>query len=318
MKLSIIIPVFNTEKYLVKCMDSITCNHTKDTEIIVVNDGSTDGSDLVIRKYITQHETHNIKYINTDKNEGVGHARNIGLSIASGEYISFIDSDDWVDVDFHTTMIRQMEKQRADIAICGVKNEFKNHNSNTYRYQYKYSKVLNNVMALEILSKNVDYGISISSIVCNKIFRRELFEKNCLRFPQNSYNEDDYITFISFLLASKIVIVTDCYYHYYQRDNSITHSFSKKHIEDLFSTFAILKIYLEDKNLFKLNRDVYYAFLWKCLKFVISSMYKIEQNHIIQKQYILYMYNTYLKYFTVDDLFENIDTLYIRRCFDII
>lgn len=311
MKLSIIIPVYNTEKYISRCLDTIICNQAMAFEIIIINDGSTDKSDRIIREYIAQHKKHNIRYINLDNNEGVGNARNIGLSVANGEYISFIDSDDWVDVDFHNVMIRQMDEQHADIAICGVKNELKQYNS--YRYQYEFSKVLNNTMALEILSKNVDYGINISSIVCNKIFRKELLINNHIQFPLNSYNEDDYLTFISFLLAKRIIIVNNCYYHYYQREGSITHSYSKKHIDDLFSTFSLLKKDMEDRKLFIQHKSLYYTYLWKCFKFVISSLFKIEQNHIVQKYYLHYMHEAYLKHFTIAELFDNIDTSYIRN-----
>ena len=112
-KFSIIIPVYNVEKYIKKCLDSVFSQSYKDYEVIVVNDGSTDKSMDIAKEY-------NVKIIN-QKNAGLSITRNNGLQIANGEYISFIDSDDWVDLDFLEKLYNTAKKYDADIAACGIK-----------------------------------------------------------------------------------------------------------------------------------------------------------------------------------------------------
>lgn len=309
--LSLIIPVYNTEQYIDRCLDSAVCQRHEGMEIIIVNDCSTDGSLNIINKYIDIYD--NIFLINLPENKSVGYARNAGLQNAKGKYIGFIDSDDWMDINAYDLMVMQLDNYDADIAVCGVKNEYPNSKNNEYRYRYAGKKILSNNCALNILTKNIDMGVSISSIVCNKLFKRNLLTKYSINFPVNSYNEDDYFTFLSFIYAQKIIIVPDCYYHYYQRTNSITHTFSKKHIDDLFSTFNLLKQRLIEQQMYSAFENEYYSFLNKCLVFILSIMFKTEQNDIIQKRYIQYTLEVFLKYFTLSDLVTHLDTMQIKR-----
>lgn len=288
--LSLIIPVYNTEKYIKRCLDSVICQRTEGLEVIVVNDNSTDNSLSIISAYAKSYRC--IKIIDLPKNEGAGNARNIGLKNAIGKYIGFIDSDDWVDIDMYNIMLNYLEKNNADIAVCGVKNEYQDSRVGSYRYHYDNMKILSNECALRILAKSLDVGANISSIVCNKLFRADLFSNSDLYFPQNSYNEDDYFTFMAFIYSKKIILTPNCYYHYYQRADSITHSFSKKHINDLFSTFSLLKHNLNKSSISELYNREFWSFLEKCFIFTMSAMFSSEQNNIIQKRYIEYAIET--------------------------
>lgn len=309
--LTLIIPVYNTEKYIKRCLDSVICQRSQDLEVIVVNDNSTDDSLSIITDYAKKYSC--IKIINLSTNQGAGYARNIGLKNAKGKYIGFIDSDDWVDIDMYNIMLNYLQKNNADIAVCGVKNEYQDCRIGSYRYHYNNMKILSNECALRILAKSLDVGVNISSIVCNKLFRADLFSNSNLYFPPNSYNEDDYFTFMSFIHSKKIILTPSCYYHYYQRANSITHSFSKKHINDLFSTFSQLKYNLEKSLIYELYKREFWSFFEKCLIFTMSAMFNSEQNNIVQKRYIEYTIETYLKYFSITELVDNISMAEFKR-----
>ena len=119
-KVSVIVPVYNVENYLVKCLDSLVHQTLKDIEIIVVNDGSPDNSQNIIDTYVKKYPK-KIKAF-SKKNGGQGSARNYGLKYAKGEYIAFVDSDDYVDLDMFFKMYNKAKEDNSDIVICGNKN----------------------------------------------------------------------------------------------------------------------------------------------------------------------------------------------------
>ena len=117
-KVSVIVPVYNVEKYIDKCLNSLVKQTLKDIEIIVVNDGSPDNSQKIIDKYVDKYPDKIKSYIK--ENGGQGSARNLGLEYASGEYISFIDSDDWLDLDALEEMYLLAKKEKSDVVICDM------------------------------------------------------------------------------------------------------------------------------------------------------------------------------------------------------
>lgn len=153
-KVSIIVPVYNVEKYLPKCLDSLVNQTLKEIEIIVVNDGSPDNSQKVIDKYAKKYP----KLIKSfyKENNGQASARNVGLEYANGKYISFVDSDDWLDLNALELMYNKLESNHAEIAICDMVDHFSNGKElyhDCTNYSFKYQK---------------------SGSSCNKIFKREL------------------------------------------------------------------------------------------------------------------------------------------------
>ena len=122
--LSIIVPIYNTSRYLDQCLNSLLNQSLKNIEIILINDGSTDASHRIIEKDF--QKIPNIKYVQLKENKGLGNARNIGISMAQGEYLTFVDSDDWVDLDLYKVVIDKLKNSDAEIAIYGIINEFTN------------------------------------------------------------------------------------------------------------------------------------------------------------------------------------------------
>ncbi len=201
-----------------------------------MNDGSTDNSEKIIKKYLKNHP--DIQYVCFKNNMGIGNARNKGMEIAKGNYIGFVDSDDWVDSDLFRTMTEKIEAKRSDIAICGIKHEWNNYISSLTKYEYQNDTELTGSYCLRILCREISNNFMISPVVWNKIYRTEFLSRCNLKFLNNSFWEDDMFTFLALLQANTVTSVSGVYYHYYQRPESITHTFTKKHIDDLLYTFC--------------------------------------------------------------------------------
>ena len=167
--ISIIVPVYNMEKYLTQCVSSLINQNYKDVEIILVDDGSTDASPQMCDEFAKQDDR--IKVIHKT-NGGQGSARNMGLDIANGEYISFIDSDDWVDINMYTHLLSVSEKYDADLVVCEVAW---NEEDGTVRVNKRVDGIL--VMSTE---EAMEHYFDGSKIVphgpCSKLYRRYLFD----------------------------------------------------------------------------------------------------------------------------------------------
>lgn len=286
---SIIVPTYNAAPYIERCIESIINQSFKDIEIIVVDDQSTDNTVELLNSYASQCKE--IKILNTEKKQMAGGARNIGIDNARGKFISFIDNDDWVDTDFLYHMTRALSDEDADIAICGVKREYDNARSSCVRYEYNTKNIITGKFAISLLSRVLDQDISISAIVCNKLFRSEFLKEGGYRFFENCYNEDDIFIFTAFLDAKKVSITNETYYHQYQRKNSISRSFNKKHIDDLFFAFKEIKKELSSRNLSQKYKEHYYAFFEKCLRYVLESIRLTEQNENAINTHLAYAYS---------------------------
>lgn len=218
-KLSVIVPVYNTEKYIERCIKSIFDQSFKDYQLIIINDGSTDNCDKIIRNLIKNRDNIIYKKI---KNSGVAAARNIGLSYASGEYITFVDSDDFVEVDIYKKLYNHAIANDSDIVGCAYKKIYKNSEK-------------------EIHPKNLSYfGKSLresKEIICNsnpytplKIFKRSLIVNNEILFDEDlRIFEDLLFCYKLFLLSNKISFVDECLYNYNcLNESSLTSKFTKK------------------------------------------------------------------------------------------
>ncbi|WP_404405967.1 glycosyltransferase family 2 protein [Jeotgalibacillus malaysiensis] len=218
-KISVIVPVFNQEKLLNKCVDSLLNQKYSNIEIILVNDGSTDRSKELCEAYVQSDSR--VILIN-QKNRGVAGARNSGIERASGRWIGFVDSDDWVSLDMYYILIKEIENSGADIGICKI----------TYEEEKIGSKKGNKLIidgghsALRRLYQTNDIRYN----VCNKLFKKELFQH--IRFPEGRIYEDAAIMYKLIDKADKIALSPYYLYLYHKRDGSITRStFSEKRFD---------------------------------------------------------------------------------------
>ncbi|MBQ8464939.1 MAG: glycosyltransferase [Alphaproteobacteria bacterium] len=213
-KVSVIIPVYNVEPYLKKCLNSVANQTLKEIEIICVNDGSTDNSLQILEEYANKDKR--IKIIN-QKNQGLSGARNSGLKIASGKYVGFIDSDDWIDKNFYEVLVEAMEKNGADFSMAGMRIVGTNG-------------VLIDNNTPNCITENLAEKIKLlpNGSVCDKLFSLKLFRDNQLTFPQGKYYEDNIVLEKLAFYSKTAVFTNEVSYYYFQNTNGICHSVSEK------------------------------------------------------------------------------------------
>ena len=211
-RLSVVVPVYNVKPYLKRCVDSILKQTLRFERIILVDDGSTDGSGEICDRYAREHS--NITVIH-QSNQGLSAARNAGIEASQSEWIAFVDADDYVDPAMYEVLLGEIARENADVAISGVWIE----QETGERYdQYRAGKkfVWNREQALIEMNSYRYFDMSF----CNKVFRRSLFAE--LRFPVGKLCEDFYLLHRIIDKANVVVYTSEPFYHYVQRAQSIS------------------------------------------------------------------------------------------------
>jgi glycosyltransferase involved in cell wall biosynthesis len=209
-KVSIIVPVYNSEKYLKKCLDSILNQNYKNIEVLVIDDGSNDNSLDIIHEASTRDKR---IIVIEKKNGGVSSARNEGLTRASGDYIGFVDSDDYIKKEMYEELVLNLELHNADIVECGYIRVNKDY---TEEKHYKLEDKITEgsyECSKEFLSK-----INTTNFSVNKIYKKYIFDN--LEFPNYSYSEDYFLNTKAFYKCTKKVSISTCYYYYYTNEKS--------------------------------------------------------------------------------------------------
>lgn len=208
--LSIIIPVYNKGKYLAKCLTSIIDQNYKGLEVIVINDGSTDNSEKIAQEYQTIDQR--IK-VYTFTNSGVSAARNRGIAIAQGQFILFIDADDWIEPDYLQRIMHHTEQENADIYIWGITKE-------TETEQYSLTSSFNGVLTQEeflkaFVKEQYETRRGLYGYISNKLLRRKIIQKNNICFNPTIKQLEDYDFFLSYYdHAQTVCLFPETGYHY--------------------------------------------------------------------------------------------------------
>ena len=255
-KVSIIVPVYNTSKYLNSCIKSLLHQTLEDIEIILINDGSTDSSESIIKKYKDKR----IKYI-SKKNEGIGKTRNLGIDTATGEYLSFIDSDDYVEPNFCEKMYEKAIKDKCDIVICDY---YEDHNYGLKEIRFPTFKDAS-------LKENPDILTLVNLGPCNKIYKRSLFKDKENRFVESLKYEDAPLVVKLLLKAKKIGKVDECLAHYVIHENSETTTRDER----IFDILKIMDIMVSDLKKYGYMHDV-----------MINIAVMVLTDYTIQQRYI--------------------------------
>ena len=235
---SVIVPIYNVERYIEKCVTSILEQKYKNIELILVDDGSTDESGKIIDALAKKDKRINVIH---KANGGVSSARNSGLDTAKGEYVCFVDGDDYVMEDYITYMYDMIERNKSDIAIS--KLMFSNFDNSQIKEDV-YENVSGETAAIEIMTYNIPIGV-----YC-KLFNREFLNKNNIRFFQDIYIGEGFnFNVKAFQLANKVSIGKRKIY-YYRRDNekSATTSFSKEKWENGLLAMDVMKKFFSIKS----------------------------------------------------------------------
>lgn len=215
--ISIIIPIWNAEQYLLQCLDSLRLQTYKNLEILLIDDGSTDQSLVICQK---QQQADPRMMVLHQKNAGASTARNYGLSLAKGEFISFLDADDWIDCDYVERLYDAMLQNKADCAICGYQLEYP---------QYSQKRVINKqILTQEEAIEQMLFPTRYQGFLWNKIFSKTIISEHHLLFnEQIAYYEDMLFCAQYFSFCKKVICISYTGYHYRQHQNSaIYRSFS--------------------------------------------------------------------------------------------
>jgi glycosyltransferase involved in cell wall biosynthesis len=236
--ISIIVPVYNVEPYLENCIKSILTQNFSNFEVILVNDGSIDKSGKICDVY-AQIDTR-IKVVHKE-NGGVSSARNIGVEMALGDFIGFIDGDDRIDENMYRELYRLCVETDSDISICKLGREIDGHIINLD--QDIYIKEMDNTEAMKQLFKGTLYRFSL----CNKLFRKHCFDN--IQFPEGRIHEDLSTTYKLFANSKKIIFTNYIGYIYIKRENSIlTSTFNEKRLDAFIGWDEILTFMRERYN----------------------------------------------------------------------
>lgn len=206
--ISVIVPIYKVEKYLNQCVQSLINQTYKQLEIILVDDGSPDKCGEICDKWAIKDNR--IKVLHKE-NGGLSDARNVGLSIATGEFIAFVDSDDWVEAEMYETMINILLEEKADFCACGIVDTYQ---TKEVFHVFPFYSGKSEEFLLKIYKDNI-FPVS----ACNKLFRKECW--NEIRFPVGKLCEDAFTTYLLLDQAKRVVQISDTFYHYCIRKDSI-------------------------------------------------------------------------------------------------
>jgi len=272
-KISVIIPVYNVEKYIKQCLDSVVNQTLKDIEIICIDDGSTDDSLNILEKYANKDDR--IVIIANDHG-GAGVARNTGLKIAKGNYVSFIDSDDWIEINTYEKLYNTTISKDADMIFFKMLN-YNNENDEFYSTDYYDLTCLKELFTDSTYNyhdfKDKIFYIAVSP--CNKLYKRRFLENINVKFPEGLIFEDNPFFFNCILNAKKVLLYDEYLYFRRRIKNSVMSSINDKH-------FDIIPITNEIINVFK-NNGLFEEFKKDLLNKKIGLIKNLVYNKLDEK-----------------------------------
>lgn len=230
-KLSIIVPVYGVEKYIDKCLNSLVKQSLKEIEIIVVNDGTKDNSQKIIDKYVKKYPDKIKSYIK--ENGGQGSARNYGLKKTTGEYIGYVDSDDFVEKDMYKKLYNKAKENNYDIVVCGnynVSEDYQNKNIDAFINNYNTDL------------ENIFFG---KMAVWNKIYKRDILIKNKLEFKEKVWYEDLAFTLKAIMNSNTFAFIDEPLYDYLIREGSTMNNSNVQRNLEILDAFNDILSYIQ-------------------------------------------------------------------------
>jgi len=272
--ISVVIPIYNVEKYLGECLDSIIHQSLQNIEILIINDFSPDNSESIILEYIQKDPR--IKYIKHTENLGLGGARNTGIKHATGEWIAFIDSDDFLEKDCYLNMYTLLTNSQADCGVFGVINFNDNNNK---EFHDSYFDIPNTP------TNDMNILFSLSKTTWNKVYKTKDIKN--ITFPEHLKHEDEEFWY-KYIVTYTPTIVGDSkkYYHYRQRENSITSNFQSSFLDSPKIVYNIYNYYEQNNYLIKYYNNfaqilLAYRYLSLQLTFENKQKFDHEFNYLL-------------------------------------
>lgn len=283
MKLSIIIPIYNCEEYLEKCLVSAASQSIDDYEIICIDDCSSDNSRIILKRFVQTNSS--IRIIKNNCNRGLSISRNIGISEAKGKYLLFLDSDDYISNNACEELVEYAEKKQLDMLAFGFEEEYENDELIKRAYPYKKIDIDEPMTGRDYFVYCNNNGVN-HVISCGYLYRTEFLKANNIVFMENLLHEDTLFYFESLMYAKRVARISKSYYHYFRRAESITtsDSYLKKRFESLcIIGETLIKSIGEYKDNEELTKAIvnYYSIVITSLCNVYSSIDSFEKGEVL-------------------------------------
>lgn len=273
---SVIIPIYNVEKYLEKCVESVLCQTYQNLEVILVDDGSPDGCGAICEEYAQKDKR--VRVIHKE-NGGLSDARNAGLDVCKGDCILFVDSDDCIHPQMIERLYDLLMKYQADMAICSFQDIEENEMPHYAKYdaqgkEYCFEK--ENIMN-QLQSRNL-----LTVVAWNKIYKTRLFEN--IRYPKGYIHEDEFVIHKLLHLCTRTVYTEEKLYYYRKRGDSIMGNISPKKIQDIYLAYEDRISFLEEKQYGRIITDTKLQLMHQ-----ITKYYKLIKKRDDANELLAYM-----------------------------
>lgn len=269
-RITVIIPVYNVEKYLARCLDSVLAQTFRNFEVICVDDASPDSSNKILRNYADKDKR--IKVLRNQSNEGLSHARNVGLIHARGKYVYFLDSDDAIAPECLERTYAAAERDNAEIVFFGYREKKEEGKEELFPITGYICDKIWNGMELFVELRKISY---MPSPVQFKLWRKSFLDQFGLQFYEGIYHEDLLFYLSSLVHAERITCLCDILYNYYRNPNSITgQRLTFRHIEGMVVVIG------EVEKLWKLYNGIWNANAWNAVLDYIAWLYIQTESRI--------------------------------------
>lgn len=310
--ISVIIPVYNVEKYLHVCLNSVLKQSYQDFEIICIDDASTDSS-LEILEYFAQKDSR-IRIVQNESNMGPGFSRNRGLNRAKGKYISFLDSDDWFSPNALEILVNKAEKDKLDLLM--YKNvvfyedpqEFGMEKYYDMEFMDKYENKVFNHFDLDKTKLFV-----MSNAPWNKFYLRSFLNKNSIRFPNdNLIHEDNPFFYKTITSAKKVSIINKYLYNRRRRPNSIMTLTDERIFDNIDVSYLILDVFLENIQLYRYYKKEVLTYIFDILNYKHNQIDDEFKSRFFKE--VQGVYKSFVKdYGLKEDILENVDAAFLKK-----
>lgn len=269
-RVSVVVPVYNTSKYLSRCLDSLVNQTLDDIEVLVINDCSTDDSSIILDSYKKKY-SNILRVFDNDINKGIGYTRNFGIDNARGEYIAFIDSDDWVRCDMFEKMYCKAKRDNLDLVVCNYDKKLEKADGSIQEIKNDYAIPS---YANTSLKENPEILLTVNMGPCNKIYRRTLFN-NDIRFSENLKYEDMIVVVKALARSSSIGFIKDSLNYYLVRSKSETTVMDSR----VFDIFKMTDLVIQE-----LKSAEYYSEIAEYVEvFIVRNIFRYTLQQRYQK-----------------------------------
>lgn len=276
---SLIIPVYNKYEYLDECLKSVEAQSYQNLDVIIINDGSTDRSMDKIQEYKARNPSWRVY---SQKNRGIGYTRNLGLTLALGKYVSFIDSDDFIEPLMYERLVDISISESADVVLSNFRKFKDSDGSFITNRKDNYSRLLQ--MSKEERFKTI-FSSTVYNMVGCSLIKKSLFIDNSLMFPLNVYHEDIFVLPKIYFYANKIAYCKEENYYWRERNDSESHSCTVKHITSIHYAIREHSLFLKENNIYDVVKRQFTRLCLAYINTLFNKINNIDDNEL--KSYML-------------------------------